>query len=393
MIATYNTLGRAIFRTLSAPRMVQWRGRERREPAGNVVISPLSIGVTLAMGFAASAGETAEEMARALGFDTPRSDLLEANADLLRHYGEADAPEGFRLRLANALVLTQHGDAVAKSYRDLLADSFAAEIFEGDVARVNQWVAQKTEGKIERVLADLPQDDIAVLVNAVYFKAPWAEAFDPTLTHDGLFFLSGESRSSMMEGDGIEVAMMHAVRDFVIVQGTAYRAARLPYKPPSLGMIIVLPDPIEGLGYIEALDAVQSVFDADEITRLRAEFERQTPSEFPFYMPRFRVRSEASLKPGLQRAGMTLAFDWTRADFSGMTERPPSEIPVAISDVVHCAVIEVSEEGTEAAGATLVSFHIGGIPPSFVVDRPFLFFIVDDTTGAILFQGRIVDPR
>ena len=260
MIASYNTLGQAIFRTLSAPRMVQWRGRERAEPAGNVVISPLSIGMTLAMGFAAAAGETAEEMARALGFDAPRPDLLKANADLLRHYGEGDAPEGFRLRLANALVLTQHGDAVAKSFRDLLADSFAAEIFEGDVARVNQWVAQKTEGKIERVLADLPQDDIAVLVNAIYFKAPWAEAFKPTSTHDGRFFLSEESRSSMMEGDGIDVKMMHAVRDFVIVQGAGYRAARLPYKPPSLGMIIVLPDPIEGLDYIEALDAVLERF-------------------------------------------------------------------------------------------------------------------------------------
>ncbi len=113
----------------------------------------------------------------------------------------------------------------------------------------------------------------------------------------------------------------------------------------------------------------------------------------PLYLPRFRARSDASLKPALQQAGMPLAFDWTRADFSGMTERPPAEIPVAISDILHSALIEVSEEGTEAAGATMVTFHIGGIPPSFVVDRPFLFFIVDEATGAILFQGKIVDPR
>ena len=90
---------------------------------------------------------------------------------------------------------------------------------------------------------------------------------------------------------------------------------------------------------------------------------------------------------------MRLAFDWTRADFSAMTERPPAEIPVAISDIKHCALIDVSEEGTEAAGATLVTFHIGGAAPSFAVDRPFLFFIVDETTGAIVLQGRIVDPR
>jgi serpin B len=366
MIAAYNTLAQAIFRTLA-------------ESAGNIVISPLSIGVTLAMGFAAAAGETADEMASVLKFDAARPSLFKANADLLRHYSEGEGAQAHRLRLANALVLTQHGDAVVKSFRDLLADSFAAEIFEGDIARVNQWVAQKTEGKIDHVLNGLPQDDIAVLVNAIYFKAPWANAFNPDLTYDGRFFLP--------DGDEIGVRMMHRVDDYVIVEGAGYRAARLSYKPSSLGMIIVLPDAIDGL------DSVMGVLDTAELARLRAEFERGTPSAFTFELPRFGVPCEASLKPALQQAGMTRAFDWTRADFSAMTERPPAEIPVAISDIVHCALIEVSEEGTEAAGATMVIFHIGGASPSFIVDRPFLFFIVDETTGAIVFQGKIVDPR
>jgi serine protease inhibitor len=76
-----------------------------------------------------------------------------------------------------------------------------------------------------------------------------------------------------------------------------------------------------------------------------------------------------------------------------MTERAPKEIPAAIGDVRHCALIEVGEEGTEAAGATMMTFFIGGTPPKFIVDRPFLFFILDETTGAVLFQGRIVYPR
>ena len=139
MIAAYNSLAQAVFRTLA-------------QSADNIAISPLSIGVTLAMGFAAAAGETAEEMARVLKFDAARPIFFKANADLLHHYGEGDAPEGHRLRLANALVLTQHGEFVAKSFRELLADSFAAEIFPGDIARVNQWVAQKTGGKIEHAL-------------------------------------------------------------------------------------------------------------------------------------------------------------------------------------------------------------------------------------------------
>jgi len=99
MIAAYNALAQAVFRTLA-------------QSADNIVISPLSIGVTLAMGFAAAAGETAQEMARVLKFDVARPIFFKANADLLRHYGDGDAPEGHRLRLANALVLTQHGESV-----------------------------------------------------------------------------------------------------------------------------------------------------------------------------------------------------------------------------------------------------------------------------------------
>jgi serpin B len=366
MIAAYNALAQAVFRTLA-------------QSGGNIVISPLSIGITLAMGFAAAAGETAEEMARVLDVGAVRSTFFKANADLLHHYGAGEAPEEHRLRLANALVLTQHGDCVAKSFRELLATSFAAEIFQGDVALVNQWIAQKTEGKIEHALNSLPPDDIAVLINAIYFKAPWAREFNPDLTRDIAFFLS--------EHDEVDVKMMRADRDYAVVRGAGYRAVRLPYKPPSMGMIIVLPDEIEGV------DAVIGALDAAEFARLRAELERAPPYPDTVWLPRFRARSETSLTTALQQAGIRLAFDWTRADFSGMTERPPAEIPVAISDVVHCALIDVSEEGTEAAGATLISFHIGGAAPAFIVDRPFLFFIVDDTRGAIVLQGRIVDPR
>ncbi len=111
MIAGYNALGLTLFRALA-------------QADGNVVMSPLSIGMTLAMGFAGAAGETADEMARTLAFDGARPDLFAANAELLRHYAETSAPEAARVRLANALVLTQHGEAVAKAYRDLLAESF-----------------------------------------------------------------------------------------------------------------------------------------------------------------------------------------------------------------------------------------------------------------------------
>jgi serpin B len=370
MIAGYNALGLTLFRALA-------------QSDGNVVMSPLSIGITLAMGLAGAAGETADEMARALAFDGARPDLFAANAELLRHYAETSAPEAARVRLANALVLTQHGEAVAKAYRDLLAGNFAAEIFAGDVARINQWVAQKTEGKIERALDSLPQDDIAVLLNAIYFKAPWAKPFNPASTRATGFLRGYDDDLEKIE---IEVKMMDGSGEHVIAGGPGYRAARLPYKTTSLGMIIVLPDEESGP------EMVLESFDVAELARVRAELARAEASHITLMLPRFRARTLSSLRPALKDAGMVLAFDWTRADFSRMTERPAAEIPVAVTDVVHCAMIDVAEEGTEAAGVTLKYFHIGGIPPSFIVDRPFLFFIVDDATGAILFQGKIVDP-
>jgi serine protease inhibitor len=372
MIAGYNALALRLFRTLA-------------QSDGNIVMSPLSIGMALAMGLAGAAGETADEMARVLGFDGPPPDLFAANAGLLRHYAENSAAEAARVRLANALVLTQHGEAVAEAYRHLLVGSFAAEIFPGDIARINQWVTQRTDGKIERALDSLPQDDVAVLLNAVYFKAPWAKPFNPASTFTTGFRHGYDEDGLEIE---VEIQMMDGSGDHVIAGGPGYQAARLPYKNASLGMIVVLPEEDQGPGSI--LDS----FDVAALARLRGEFARGEATHVTLMLPRFSARTQSSLRPPLTEAGMALAFDWTRADFSRMTGRPPAEIPVAITDVVHCAMVDVTEEGTEAAGVTLKYFHIGGSgPPRFVVDRPFLFFVVDEATGAILFQGKIVDPR
>jgi serpin B len=116
-------------------------------------------------------------------------------------------------------------------------------------------------------------------------------------------------------------------------------------------------------------------------------------------MPRFKVNFEAELVKLFQQAGMVRAFDAEQADFSGMTGRPQSEAPFFIGQILHRAVIEVMEGGTEAAAVTAITFRFTGGTmgvgqlEAFRVDRPFLFYVVDDATDAVLFQGRIVDPR
>jgi serpin B len=116
-------------------------------------------------------------------------------------------------------------------------------------------------------------------------------------------------------------------------------------------------------------------------------------------LPRFKIEYTANLKDVFQRAGMTLPFDEQRSDFAGLTGLPPRSAPTAIDQIVHRAVIEVSEEATEAAAATAVGIRVTSAMPKpveplqFRIDRPFLYYLVDDATGAVLFQGRIVDPR
>jgi len=157
---------------------------------------------------------------------------------------------------------------------------------------------------------------------------------------------------------------------------------------PSLGLIIVVPEKIDGLG------AFAAQFDAAKLAALRTALQSQ---RVELALPRFKISSSFDLIPAFQAAGIKLAFS-DNADFSGMTGRPVAEGSLKIGQIAHRAVVEVDETGTEAAAATAVVMMPTAAMPSkppevFRVDRPFLFYLIDDATGTILFQGRINDPR
>jgi serpin B len=171
-----------------------------------------------------------------------------------------------------------------------------------------------------------------------------------------------------------------------VLARAGYRAVRLPYSVEALSMVIVLPNEVGG--------ATRLARDLDG-PALAAMFKDMTEwKNVDLALPRFKTSFRANLGQLFVQAGMKRAFDAARADFSGMTAR--AQVQLAISDVVHRAVIDVTEEGTEAAAATAVAMMAASMPTKiepFVVDRPFLFYITDDATGAILFQGRVSDPR
>ena len=393
----YNASGRALF------------GRLAANP-GNLVISPYSIGVAMDMALAGARGETESEMARVLKHRLGRSARADAAmslaAGLAQHASQcqvADAagnraqdaktekpessddagaakPACVKLSVANALFVK--AGPIAPSFSELVKSKYGAALFDdAKLEDINGFVAEKTEGKIERILERLDPSASAVLVNAVYFNAPWAAPFDKQQTVDSDFHVSASQTTT--------VPMMRKSINLAVATGDGFKAVRLPYGPAALGMVIVLPDAIDGLG------KVAGELDAKRQANLFSALKAKKPEPVDLALPRFKVVSKADLLGAYAKLGMKLAFSDAKADFSGMTGR---EDAVRISQIEHRAVLEVSETGTEAAAATAVemlkrNFKVEPERLAFRVDRPFLLYVVDASTGAILFQGRVTDPN
>jgi serpin B len=399
---------------------------------GNIVLSPYSIGSAMAMVLSGARGQTEQEMARVLrqrldggameaaaaalrstldGYDKssatpncpdglqPKGNRCEASVppgaqcvypaqrDGAVCVAPGQFPPSARVLTANALMLPKPGELIDPQYMALLKDKFGAEVFENvGLDDVNGFVARKTDGKIDHILDRLDPTTAAVILNAVYFKAKWATAFRPALTADEPFNLSRRQK--------VSVPTMHAANSYPLAVRNGYRALRLPYDVGALGMIIVLPDEVDGL------DAVGRRLDAAEWTQLASALQGADATRLvDLALPRFKAGYGADLVSVFRQAGMVRAFDAKQADFSGMTGQPPSRVPLAIGSIMHRAIVDVAEDGTEAAAATAASMVAASIhrpvqtPQPLHVDRPFLFAIVDDATGAVLFEGRVADPR
>ncbi len=359
----------------------------------NLFFSPHSISTALAMAYAGARGETERQMSETLRFHLTQDALHSAfNAlDLSLVSGEpGDDPDAFRLNTANS-VWGQQDYGFLPEFLDTLAVNYGDEVrpvdFQGDPdgsrVRINDWVAEATE---ERITDLIPQDAIdrytrMVLANAIYFKAAWQHTFDEAATTPRTFHL--------LDGSQREVPMMRQQARLRYANGDGYQAVELPYEGGDVAMTILLPNAGNFREFEESLsgDSVDDI-----LKQLENEQVRLT-------MPKFELESTFSLSDTLADMGMPDAFDDTSADFSGMDGRvcrARGDICLLISDVLHKAFVSVDEAGTEAAGATAVIIGItravGKEPVTLVVDRPFLFVIRHQATGAILFVGRVMSP-
>ena len=363
---------------------------------GNVVFSPYSISSALAMTYAGARGTTADEMAKTLRFPLKPERLHPAFADLSDRTMRAGKHRAGQLLVANSL-WGQHGYALRDDFLRLTRDDYHAEMkevdFQGDTegARqaINGWVELQTQNMIRELLkpGTLNPQSRLVLVNAIYFHLLWATPFLADQTKEAPF--------RTLSGERVRVPMMRVTDQFSYCEEDGVQVLELPYQHKSLSMIVILPQAGEGSGAVEGA-----------LTEARVEkwLTNLAPREVIVTLPKFTATCDFQLGEELRALGMRLAFQSGQegqlgADFSGIGDQAiGSAGSLHISEVVHQARVEVSEEGTKAVAATAVVTEVpnSAVKPlrwvTFQADHPFFFLIHDQDTGSIMFVGRFTRP-
>jgi serpin B len=347
----------------------------------NVFISPLSVAIALAMTYNGASGETREDMAEVLklaGMDI--DEVTAANEAFLVSLDNLDPR--VELAIANSL-WSREGFDFKQDFLERNRESFDAEITSldfndpGAKDTINAWVDENTRGKIDSIIDRIDPMDVMFLINAIYFNGKWTVEFKEEHTTDMPFHLPN--------GTEKQHPMMFQAGKYQYLQGDDFQAVALPYGDNKrVSMYIFLPSGES------SLDEFLNGLDSESWDGWMSQFAQK---EGDVRIPRFRTEYESELNDALTALGMGVAFSEQNADFSEMTDAQ-----VFISEVKHKAVVEVNEEGTEAAAVTSVGVTVTSavIEPerfSFTADRPFFYAIRDDQTGSVIFMGTLVTPE
>ena len=365
--------------------------RQLASTPGNLLVSPHSVWMALAMLLPGARGRTHQQLALGLGVAdiaavaevtrelAKRSEPTQWQRDAVaRGWTKDDGGFGFHLQSANKLWI-QRGYPIHTAYAQALATGFGVDPqavdFQGApdaaCAAINRWVSDQTHGLIPTIV-DAPAliaNVRALLANAVYFKAAWADEFHERATAPKPFRL--------LDGTTAHVPTMRRTAALAHGEDADAVAVAVPYINPDVAMIAIVPRD----------------FDRFEPTaaRLAGILAGLTPKQVDLELPRFKFENSLSIAAALRAVGFDDVLS-PRADLSGIS----SEEGFHIGEVLHKTFIKVDEKGTEAAAVTAMMFAGAGPPPKPVVvkvDRPFYVIIRDAPTNTIFFFGRVVDPR
>lgn len=352
------------------------------DPNKNLLVSPLSVSMALAMTQNGAVGGTLEAMMATLNLEGMEVGAVnQAIAHQIAALETTD-PES-QLSLANSLWADRDGVELQAPFVQTVENNYGATVESLDFKQadtaletINQWVSEATAGKIPGILDQIRPNDVLFLLNAIYFKGTWQIPFEPGLTTEEPFYgIDGQSNPQ---------PLMQRYDKFTYLENEVFQAVRLSYGNGRLGMVVLLPRPEVAPGELQA--------------QLTAENWQQWMGEFgdrpgQLKLPRFQMEYDTGLNDSLTALGMGVAFDPDQADFSRLSNRP-----TFISEVKHKTVIEVNEAGTEAAGATSVGISVTSVqieptePFEMVVNRPFFLAIQEQGSSSILFMGWVMEP-
>lgn len=342
----------------------------------SIFISPFGISQTLTMTYNGAETTTKECMEDTLGLSgLDRTVINESFQNLTNYLAQID--DKVKLDIANSIWIRE-GEKIQEEFVRSNETNFDAEVDILDfsdskaVDTINGWIEKATYGKINKMLkAPIPSDTIMYMINAIYFKGEWSEQFDPKLTYQDDF--------TTLEGKVKNVNMMQRKINSVEYTGNEeYKAVRLPYGDRKISMYLLLPE--EGTDINELIKNLT----IDKLAGIKKTVTKK--EDIVLRIPRFRLEyGMKELNDSLIALGMGEAFG-SKSDFTGIRE------DVSISRVLHKAIIEVNEEGSEATAATVVEMVETAVaePLTFIADRPFVFFINDDVMDTILFMGKVV---
>jgi len=351
--------------------------------AENLCFSPLSLTLALSMTLNGAEGETYDAIAQSLGYTEQKLNTVNAQAQALSRLMRP-ADEAITLHTANGLWV-QQGFSLKPDFLRTLLTYYGTRVETVDfstpkvVARaINTWVKEQTQGRIEELFQADAFDARTrlALVNTLYFEGKWQYPFPKDATSNMPFYLEN--------GKPKQVAMMRLSAQLPYYKGEGFEAIGLPYGTGDYCFYLFLPN--KGRSVAD----LRQRLTPNNWTQWLAAFRTAYGS---LQMPRFKVEAKYDLQPPLSALGMAIAFDPDRADFSRIADGTPERL--FLQKALQKTVIEVNEEGAKAAAATGIAVGVTAVPmPQFdlVVDRPFLFAIVHQPTGTVLFLGIVRSP-
>jgi serine protease inhibitor len=349
----------------------------QQNPEANTFISPFSVGVALSMLYNGAEETTQTELASLLEIvDLNITEVNQGNQNLTEKLVTSD-PE-VKIAIANSL-WTKLGFSIEQSFLDTNQRYYNATIQELDFSQpessktINNWVAENTQNKIPEIVDQINPEQALFLINAIYFKGQWQSKFNPDATKEQDFYL--------VDGQVKKHPLMFKFGEYKYYENPEFQLVSLPYGSGHLAMNIFLPKQTSNLkNFLTQLNS----------ENLDSWLKQMSLKEGKIQIPRFKQEHETNLNNILQQLGAASIFNPNQANFANLSDQS-----LAVDTIKHKAVIEVNEEGTEAAATTSIGIVATSVqtPFNMIVNRPFFYTIQDSETGAILFMGTIQNPE